>query len=463
MFGMGRLRGWAFYCSVSVLTLAVVFFILNFSVVCGGLLDQNMGYVSDDVWYVCSARNMLREFWGLQPHAFKNGEAYATILVRDLEGYDRVLEALKASGEPYEVLKDDYEKALMGGWGKAFAVLASEEALHRVEEAGGKVYIGYPYPDSPGIMSYLNLEHPPLVKYVLALTMLVDDRPLAWRIPSLLLGSAILILAYLAARKLFGELGGLAAAAFIFTEQTVRAMSMVAMLDIYLSFFTLLALCFALEGRGLASALTIGLAGSVKLPGFFTLLGLLTSLAGRRRLKLLPLAVGIPVLVYFALSLPVIQYLGGFKAWVEELLGALRWHVTPRPGGPPATDPLGLLFGFNAFPLSFSPPVAAAPNFLLNPMVIPLTFLLAPLALKGVLRGVGTALAWFWSTYLGYVAVYLAGNTTLYSFYAVQFTPLAAVLGGGLIYLINNPEKFFEAVKIYGEALRLRRRVQVGG
>jgi len=449
----------SFYCKVAVLLLAAAFFAWNFSVVSGGLLDQSMGYVSDDIWYVCSARNMLREFWGLQPRAFHDGNAYATVLAYNEENYDEALEVLERSGASYRILKDDYEKFLKFGWEKTFALLAPEETLEKVgkvEEV--KVYRGYPYPDYAGIVEYMNFEHPPLVKYVLALTMLVDDSPLAWRIPSLVLGSAIVVLAYLVARRVFGELAGIAAAVFVFTERTVRAMSMVAMLDIYLSFFTILALYFALSERGLlASALSVGLAGSAKMPGFFLIPGFIVSSLRKHSLRrMLPVAVLAPALVYLALSTPVIIYLGGVEGWVREILGALKWHITPRSGGPPTTDPVGLLLGFNAFPLSFTPPVTASPNFLLNPLVIPLTFVFAPLAVKGVLRGAGTVLAWFWSAYLGYVAVYLAGNTTLYSFYAVQFTPVAAVIGGGIVYLINNPGKIVEALKIYRGAFRGR-------
>ncbi|KYH39031.1 MAG: glycosyl transferase family protein [Candidatus Hecatellales archaeon B24] len=435
--------------------LAAAFFAWNFSVVSGGLLDQSMGYVSDDIWYVCSARNMLREFWGLQPRAFEDGKTCATVLAYGEENYDEALEVLEQSGASYRILKDDYEKFLKFGWEKAFAVLASEETLKEIEKVEEvRVYRGYPYPDYAGIVEYMNFEHPPLVKYVLGLTMLVNDSPLTWRIPSLILGSAILVLAYLTARRIFGEMAGIAAAVFVFTERTVRAMSMVAMLDIYLSFFTILALYFALSRKDLlASALSIGLAGSAKMPGLFLIPGFIVSSSRKHSLKkALPVAVLVPALVYLALSTPVITYLGGVEGWVREVLGALKWHMTPRSGGPPTTDPLGLLLGFNAFPLSFTPPVTASPNFLLNPLVIPLTFIFAPLAVRGVLKGAGTALAWFWSAYLGYVAVYLAGNTTLYSFYAVQFTPIAAVIGGGIIHLINNPEKIVEALKIYREA-----------
>lgn len=403
---------------------------------------------------------MLREFWGLHPRSLEDGKNYAMVLAYTDRGYEEAVKILK--GENFTIVKSNYEKRLKYEV-KALAVLASEEALKRVEGLEMvEVYPGYPYPDSSGIMSYMNYEHPPLVKYILALTMLVDDKPLTWRLPSLLLGSAILVLAYLAARRVFGEAGGLAAAIFVLSEQTVRAMSMVAMLDIYVSFFTLLALYLALRGGLLGSTLVVGLASSAKMTGFFNIPSLLASFLGKRRLRvLLPSAFGLPSLVYLLCSFPVMAHLGGFKPWLSELLGALKWHVTPRGEGPPSTDPLGLLFGFNAFPLSLTPHLSVQPNFLLNSAVIPLTFLLAPLALKGVVRGAGTLLAWFWSSYLGYVAVYLAGNTTLYSFYAVHFTPLAAILGGGIVYFINRPDKALEAVKIYLETFR--RKAYVGG
>ncbi len=437
--------------------LALIFFLWNLSVVTGGLLDQNMGYVSDDVWYVSSARNILREIWGVQPNARAfGGYFYATVLAEDYYTYRRVLDLLSSQPGQYLLLKDHYEQLLKRGYVEALGLAVKGEMLENLRQMRGvEVYLGYPYPDHSDIIDYLNLEHPPLGKYVIALTMLISDSPLAWRLPSLLTGSALILLAYFTARRIFGEASGLAAALFVFTDQTVKAMSMVAMLDIYLAFFTLLALYLAVRQRPLLSALSIGVACSFKLSGLFVFPALLVSILRKNRLKMLPAIILIPPAVYLAASTPIMAYLGGFEAWLDELIWALKWHVTARPEGPPSVDPVGLLFGLTPFPISFFPTIAASPNYLVTGLTIPLTAIFIPLALKRGIQGIGSALAWFWSAYLCYVALYLAGNTTLYTFYAVQFTPLASVIVGGLIHLILHPEKALEGLKVYRAWFRL--------
>ncbi|RLI33423.1 hypothetical protein DRO53_05370 [Candidatus Bathyarchaeota archaeon] len=438
------------------LLMAALFLLWNHGSAVSLTSGQELGYVSDEVWYVSSSRNMLREFWGLTASSHEGNLSYATVTALSFHDYLEAMDLLSRLDEPYRLVKASYREELATGWPEAFALLASEESLKRLEQLGGlRVYRGYPYPDHDGILEYLNLEHPPLAKYILGLVLLADDRPPTWRIPSLLLGAAIVFLAYLTARKIFGELAGLAAALFAATDQTLRAMSMVAMLDIYLSFFTLLALYFALTLGREASALALGLAGSVKFSGFTPLLALLTvSFKNNPRKHWIILLPILTASVFLALSAPVIVYLGGFEAWIEKILWAMRWYATARPTGPPSTSPFGLLFGFNPFPLSFNPPLTATPNFLLTGMTIPLTLIFLPLALKGEIRGLGTCLAWFWTSYFTYLAVYLAGNTTLYTFYAVQFTPLAAVIGGGIVYLIFHPEKALEGLKAYLKLFR---------
>ncbi|RLG74116.1 MAG: hypothetical protein DRO08_00485, partial [Thermoprotei archaeon] len=49
-----------------------------------------------------------------------------------------------------------------------------------------------PYPNIPNPKGNLNLEHPPLAKYIMFLSMLVlGDNSLAWRIPGLIMRAAI--------------------------------------------------------------------------------------------------------------------------------------------------------------------------------------------------------------------------------------------------------------------------------
>jgi predicted membrane-bound dolichyl-phosphate-mannose-protein mannosyltransferase len=443
---------------IAVIVLMAVFFVSNYSFA-EELVKQDLGYISDEVWYVSASRNMLREFWNLTPKAEADGRTYATVVVwlpQHYRGaYDRIVRAEGLSA----IVKDDYDKYLRDGWNGGFAVLASRNLLEEVDRSPNvKVYFGYPYPDHAGIINYLNLEHPPLAKYFLAGIMLLDDKPLAWKIPSLILSLAVMFLAYLVAKQVFGPVEGIVAAVFIFTEQTVKAMSMVAMLDIYLAFFTLLALYLAVRFRSVwPSSLALGLAVSVKMSGAFAIVALLVSSFRRGFLRRFPLVILVPLAVYAAISMPVILYFGGVWSWINNVRSALSWYTTPRPAGPPTATPIEFLFGGASFPLSFNPPLSASPNLALTLLVIPLTILLAPLALKGVLNGVGTILAWFWSIYFGYAALFLVGNTTLYAFYAVQFMPVAAVIGSSVVTFIFRHKLAFEALKAYAEIFRRKR------
>ena len=445
----------------AVIVLMTIFFASNYSFA-GDLARQDLGYISDEVWYVSASRNMLREFWGLTPKAEVNGKAYATIVVWLPQYYDETRDWIVEAEGASAIVKDNYQKYLLDGWDGGFAVLASKKLLEEAEEKPNvKVYRGYPYPDHAGIINYLNLEHPPLAKYFLAGVMLLSDEPLAWKLPGLILGLAIMFLAYSVARRVFGAAEGVVAATFIFTEQTVKAMSMVAMLDIYLAFFTLLALYLAVRFRGVwPSSLALGLAISAKMSGAFAVPALLASSVGKGLPRRLPVIILVPAAVYLATSIPVILYFGGIWSWISNVRSALSWYATPRPAGPPTATPVQFLFGGASFPLSFDPPLSASPNIALTLLIIPLTILLAPLAVKGVLKGAGTILAWFWSIYFGYVALYLAGNTTLYAFYTVQFTPIAAVIGSSVVTFVFRHRLALEALKAYAEIFRRKPRLE---
>jgi len=99
--------------------------------------------------------------------------------------------------------------------------------------------LSYPYPNASGISTYLNLEHPPLVKYILALSIAaLGYSPFAWRLPGWMVGGAAVVLAYLAGYELLrdrGEAaavlaGAISAAALIF-DPNFWALHGIAMLD----------------------------------------------------------------------------------------------------------------------------------------------------------------------------------------------------------------------------------------
>jgi len=243
----------------------------------------------------------------------------------------------------------------------------------------------------------------------------VRDEPIFWRLPSMALGAATLLLVFLTARKLAGELWALAAAALMLLDSTFRAMSGIAMLDVYLGFFTALLAYLYLSGRLLGTGVTLGLATSVKYSGAFPVFGLVYLYVRRREPATLIVALAVAIAVFLLVNLPLISHFGLAK-WAEEIIGAFRWHITTRPPDPAASTPLDWLFMQNSFALH------------VNPYVYAVGTPLCLLALIYALYKRDDASILFLSTYGGYWLVYLAGNHTLYSYYTAHFSPLAHIV-----------------------------------
>jgi len=140
----------------------------------------------------------------------------------------------------------------------------------------------------------------------------------------------------------------------VFMDKAVQSMSAVAMLDVYAASLDVLAAALMVFDRGLAASFVLGLAASAKYTGIFPLPGLLLyeRLRGSSTRKILAELIT-PVIVVALLWAPfAIRYSPGWV--INEIIGALKWHTTSRPaGGPPSTNPLGLLLGRDVFVLYY--------------------------------------------------------------------------------------------------------------
>jgi 4-amino-4-deoxy-L-arabinose transferase-like glycosyltransferase len=122
-----------------------------------------------------------------------------------------------------------------------------------------------------------NNEHPPLVKYLIMYSiMLLGDGPVAWRLPSVLLGSLSLPVLYLLARRLTGDprLALLAMSLFALDVMSFN-ISSIAILDAPSLFFALLGCYLIVSGRRPLGLLSLAASALSKTSALLTAFGII--------------------------------------------------------------------------------------------------------------------------------------------------------------------------------------------
>ncbi len=386
-------------------------------------------YVSDEVWYATSARNLLEDVFGINATYVRGGYAYATLIftTNDFleEHVDQIRECLSRLGG--EIVRANYTTT--GDKVPLLWVRVPESNLSKLDGCGGaiKVRTGFEYPSKSDIYSYLNLEHPPLGKYLIMLSMvLLGDEPMSWRLPGIVEGFIMVILVYLIGRRLLNPFWGVIASLALVLDPMFVSMSMVAMLDIHLAFFTTLSLLLVVYDRPLAASVAAWLAFSVKFSGLFVVFAVYLYMRIYKRERPLPSLVRalVPSIIYPLLSLPLISYLG-LDRWISENLNAVAWHTTSRGSGPTPSPPWAWFFNLAPMALHYNPDLIARVNLVSYSIVFAFTLILLPSLMER--RREYIPMLFVGSIVLGYTGVFLKGNRTLYSFYAVQMSTSVAV------------------------------------
>lgn len=348
----------------------------------------------------------------------------------------------------------------------------------------------YKIPPKYVIVNYLNLEHPPLGKYIIILSLiLLGDNPISWRIPGIIMGTCILLLAYSIGKKLGNELTGIIAAIAVFFDPMISSMSKVAMLDIYLAFFTVLTfyLLIVKENTILAS-IVIGLALSVKLNGIIPLIVVLTAITllnyghfirYERILSILKskwpilvfkeyyirvatfivrilseiiIIVFIVVTVYLTINLP---YIFKFKLneWINIQVWMVNTHITFSANHPAIAAPFSLKppyfnWLFNIKPFGLTKEFSAHVNSFGAPLGAFISILFPILYLKSK-RNVGKVILflWIWLGYLLYIILYLLGRKMQFIYYLTPITPAIDVAIGLTPTLFNEILYYVRACK----------------
>ena len=405
-------------------------------------------YISDEVWYVSASRNLLREVF----HAYPNS-SNATIQAKDIVSLTKFISLYSSkygieSSEPYTKVKN-----------AAYLIGNSTEGIKRLIKDAKKYNItlvqpGWKYPDQEGILKYLNLEHPPLGKYLIAYQILKDDVPPNWRVPGIILGTiaffVLPVALYFYTNSLLLSLGTLLLLHF---DEAFRVMSMVAMLDGYAASFSVLSLAALPFSPGLAT-LFYALASTSKYTALFYIVPIAYAYRKRRS----PLgSVLVPALAFLialvALSAPIILSLG-FNEWLSRLLWGVKWFLTSRPSGPPPASPLDWILGTQPSPLYINPSLYVYTNPTIMQLALLAFFVLFPLRNKRTYRPAWLSSLYLVSALLGFTLVYLAGNKTLYTFYVAVFTPMADVAAAGVATLLADWPSAADALDWWARAAR---------
>lgn len=288
-----------------------------------------------------------------------------------------------------------------------------------------------PYPDQEGIQTYINIEHPPLAKYFMALFILaLGYNPIAWRLPSWIVGDLLLVSGFFFAREIVGRdwvgnLAGIMAAVLLAADPNLWLLHGVAMLDIYVAFFSFLSLYFLVKKRVLLASIFLGLAFASKEPAFVLALPFLYYLGEleKRPLKRTLYGLALPAAVYVLASMPIIAYAGGVLEWIKlKYQHMIVWDISSGhialSAATQISTPWDWFLNIHPFYVGYN----LYAN--VNPIVMFLWLGLTPVAFILIkdLRVIMTSM-FAWTEWLGFTLVYFLGNNTLFSFYVTDFAP----------------------------------------
>ncbi|MBS7650521.1 MAG: phospholipid carrier-dependent glycosyltransferase [Candidatus Bathyarchaeia archaeon] len=288
----------------------------------------------------------------------------------------------------------------------------------------------YYVPAANSILSFEgdpNYVHPPFGKILIAAGIAIFGyNPLGWRIASVLAGSSIISLTYLAGRRIFNEIVGASAAALLIVDPLEYSMSKIAMLDILLAFFVTLAFASICYDRYYLSAVSLGLACGIKLVGVFAVAGIIAYLVCSGKVKALKVILPLGMCTFFLSIAPTFSWKG--PTFTESFWFVVSWHTTLAAHHPSASHPYGWMFNLVPFPLYSGPEfsLSASANPIIYPLSIPVALLLAYESFKTrevTLR----LLPVFWIAFV-YGLFFILPRKTQFIFYLTPNVPAIALL-----------------------------------
>ena len=301
-----------------------------------------------------------------------------------------------------------------------------------------------PYPEYEGLnlKENLNLEHPPLAKYIIFISMLIlGDTYFSWRIPGVLLHVAMIFLVFLVVKKLSDEVLAIVSSFIVAFDPILRNLSYIAMLDIYVAFFLTASFTALIYRRKTLAFIFYGMALASKYTALFALPAFLIILRNycKERLWKILLYVLLVGLIYVATWIPFVTYFAnekdnlyyGFQRVYDEHVFAMKWHLSSKGGHSYSSPPWGWLFNYKVWPIYGGMSVHS--NIYMN-----IVFAILPL-IYSIFSGKIDSKKyypyyWFLSVFTGFILIYFLGSTTQFIFYAATYEPSIAIGVGTLLF-----------------------------
>lgn len=404
------------------------------------LRRNGKGYVSDEVWYVSAARNILVKIFHVKPRNPLNYSATIITNTTPSKGYVNSL----ASKHGVIIVDWNYRELKNAFYVESRTEENLELFIEDIRSSYGIIDIvyGWRLPDHDNIQNYMNTEHPPLGKYLIALSIyLFGDYPTNWRYPSIFSGVLLLLLIYLITLKITSnQYLSLLTILLASLDQLFKVMASIAMLDIFVALFTALTVLLLIHKRFYLSLLSAAFASAFKFSGLFIVIPIVIVFLRhelRKRgtsfktfsislLYLITMSALIAMIIQVVVSIPLIIGIG-FSNWVQATLGSFRWHMSVKCVGskcPISAAPWEWMLGINGFAVYFFSPesgVIAIGNPIIWPIVFGLTLFFIP-AYKISIRS-GWPILILYGLLAGYTLLWFLGGRTQYSFYAIQLLP----------------------------------------
>lgn len=331
-------------------------------------------------------------------------------------------------------------------------VNAARVILGLPQTIGDPAFLKIPY---PGAVAGLdpNMEHPPLVKLMLAVSMgVLGDNAYGWRIPSVLFGIAALVIFYLLVRKMTLSTRTASIAAFLLAfDSLFFVQSRLAMLDIFTLALMLFGFYWYLTRPTVyLSALAMALATLTKLTGAYGVLAILLFHAVKcavnggsvqERVKVwsrwAARYVALSVVVFVGL-LWVLDHWTPFTSPIAHIAYMLNFAASKTSScAPLGFCPWQWILNFPTMTYLNLPSMAVTFRGTASPTTLAITLLAIPYALISYRQHRTAnslyALTWFLATYLPYIPLVLILSRTTYPYYLLPALPAIAAATATLL------------------------------